>query len=257
MASLEEQLREQFPIFDVNFEDRADLRLASQYQESEKFKGEVKAFLSEVERLKNAFLEMLIYRTIDHGQGIQLDVIGEIVGQPRVSLPIEGEKFFGYQIRPPAPPTGNLGYKSRVTGGGGRYRLRSDTDQYAQLSDLEYKLAIRARIFANYSYSSTDDFSQQIFSLFNLKTLIINAYAAAYIYFLGGRPSESERILLNSVWTDNLNQKRDFLPSTLGVRRYFIETSGDYYFGYAENPMSRGYGVGGYAFESDQLLTTP
>lgn len=254
---LEDKLKEQFPIFDVNFEERSDRRLASQYQESEKFKGEIKAYLAEVEKLKDAFLELIIYRTIEHGEGIQLDIIGELVGQPRASLPIAGEPFFGYQVRPPLPETGNLGYKDRITGGGGPYRTRSDTDQYVLLSDLEYKLALRSRIFANYSYSEPDDISQQIYTLFNLKTLIINTYGSAYIYFIGGRPGESERILLNSSWTDSLNQKRDFLPFTLGVKRYYIETSADYYFGYAENPMSRGYEVGGYALESDQLLTTP
>ena len=58
-------------------------RLAYQYKESDNFKTFISSFLAEFEELETARLQLLNERWLDTAVGVQLDGIGEIVGQRR------------------------------------------------------------------------------------------------------------------------------------------------------------------------------
>ena len=243
-STIEDKIKAQLQILSENFEERAKQRIISQYQNSPKFLGEAGAYAAEIDRLKDAVTEILVYRSLDKAQGVNLDVLGEIVGQPRVSIPDASIRFFGFARRPPLPQSNNLGF------GDGRFRLRSDNDEYIQFPDNEYRVIITARIFANYFRSTAPDQEEFFYLVFGLRVFIQNFSAEGRVYFLGGKPTETQRVLITYQWTDAYDQRRDFLPYTLGVHREIRETSTDYFFGYSAEPMARGYGVGGYASDS-------
>lgn len=244
--TIESDIQDQFPVLKENFADRAVGRLISQFQESEKFIGEVRAYQKQLDKVKDAVLESLAYRSLEKSEGLQLDIIGVIVGQPRISIPDASIKYFGFEVRPPFPATGNLGF------GNGRLITRTENQNYIKLTDSEYRFAIIGRIFANFSKSTPDDASDQFYAVFGIKIFVLNGAGAVRIYFFDGRPTESQRILITYRWTDGFGQERDFLPYTLGVDRQIRETGSKYYFGFG-SPMTRGFGVGSFAGDSTIL----
>jgi hypothetical protein len=63
--------------------ERALARLLAQFKQSESHAGILGAFCNQVQGLEDAAFGLLITRTIDGASGVQLDVIGRIVGQQR------------------------------------------------------------------------------------------------------------------------------------------------------------------------------
>lgn len=237
--SIYDDIKEQIPLLNTDFENRAADTLVSEYNESERFKGEVKAYATQFNDLRDAFLELFVLRSLDEAAGANLDIIGDIVGQPRTGLP-QISDFFGYQRRPPLPQTAVQGYATRTEGGGGRYRRRGDPGDVTTFTDTEYRTIIKAKIQSNYSYATSDDMSEMVLFAIELGNFIFSSFGYFVIYFLGNL-TEFKRNLLKYKWTDSEGQKRSFFPHTLGTRLEARETSTTYYFGYLQNPNVKGY----------------
>lgn len=57
--------------------------LISQFRDKAKLEILLRAWLEQVQALEDAFWDLYVKRSIDAGEGVMLDVIGRIVGQPR------------------------------------------------------------------------------------------------------------------------------------------------------------------------------
>lgn len=64
----------------------AESRIATQFRESENFINYIGALLVEADTLEEVFFEILTERFLDTAIGVQLDIIGVIVGQDRGDL---------------------------------------------------------------------------------------------------------------------------------------------------------------------------
>jgi len=67
----------------TNHSEEAQGRLLEQFRESEKFKALVASYAAQVQELENVLFQLIDDRTIDTAVGVQLDGIGQIVGQAR------------------------------------------------------------------------------------------------------------------------------------------------------------------------------
>lgn len=97
---------------------------------------------------------------IELAEGFQLDFIGSLVGQSRVLIDFNQERYFGFKSL-----NGAVAYQSETLSSknspnlGGLWNSLSHTNTSTSrsLNDEEYRRVIKARIIYNNSYCTTDD----------------------------------------------------------------------------------------------------
>lgn len=134
--------------------ERARRLLMTQYHNSPKLLRYMEILFTPWLSIYQANEDLKLRRSIDTAFGRQLDIIGEIVGQPRIfygALPLG---FFGFYAE--AQSLGAGDYKRPGVGG----LLRGTGEEKSGdliLSDSAYRNAIRARIFKATSNCSIND----------------------------------------------------------------------------------------------------
>lgn len=193
----------------VDFDKLLSEEVATEYSESERLMGYIKALLCDHSLLDGVFLTLLQRLDIDKMSGINLDVIGAIVGQPRTVIAASGVVFFGFS---PDPQANSFGDPNNPTVGG---RLRAPGESLTgnkRLIDSEYRVFIRARIAKNHVASTPDAVISGI-------KFILNDDTPVYVTTAYPRPGHG-RIMLGRVL--NLNEQYlltegDLMPVTAGV----------------------------------------
>jgi hypothetical protein len=95
----------------LDHEAQAISRLLTQFREAPQLHGYIKALMSEANPIECAIIDTLAGRSLDTAVGAQLDVIGEIVGQPREVVDASTLTFFGYgDFGTCGAPAGTGGY---------------------------------------------------------------------------------------------------------------------------------------------------
>ena len=173
-------------------------RLRQQYKESNiipVFQG----YATEAQYIENAFVDIINSRAIDNAIGVQLDFIGEIVGQPRELIDAANVPYFGFEGFPGSKEFGSVADPSK--GGVLKSRLESSTTVRI-LTDVEYRTFIRAKIKSNHTDCSPDDIAEIINFIFDTSYCYIeenpNSDAASYIVYISKQLSESDLLLLSS-----------------------------------------------------------
>lgn len=98
---------------------------------------------------------LLQMRSLDTAEGAQLDVIGDLVGQPRVQAQAALYTFFGFLEDVTA---GTFGDINNASVGGFWYSQGAPLGGNIILDDDSYRRMIRARIVKNSARGTTDDF---------------------------------------------------------------------------------------------------
>jgi hypothetical protein len=236
MTTIPDEIYAQYPICTEDVNNGVYERIASQYKESEKLLALIQGLCLEAGKITCAMCEALIYRWIDTAEGVNLDALGDIVGQPRLSAVGLADVYFGYD--------GNV---FATAYGSGRYIAPGESTTGSKvLEDPEYRLFIRAKAFANQSASTPDEIAQHIFLVFGKKPAIQNGRAQLDIYFFDTL-TPTEIAMLNFQWVDQRGQTRDFFPYTLGVgQKIFFDAAIGPVYGYSGNPLANPYGTGYY-----------
>lgn len=129
-------------------------RVVLQYYESAKFRAYITALLQHSIEIEALFQKMALQVDIDIAEGVNLDVIGIIVGRSRIiplAIPVG---FFGFEFQPGVLPYGEEG----VLGVGGRFRDESEPAFASSvLADPEYRLLLKAKIIKNHSKGYAED----------------------------------------------------------------------------------------------------
>lgn len=211
-------------------------RIATQYRESSNLLGYIAALLSEANGLEQVFCELAEERTIDNSTGFTLDVIGEIVGQPRVLVDSVVIGYFGF--------VGALGARSfgdeNDPGVGGRFRSEGEpTTGDRTLNDEEYRLFIRARIARNHSDGTIPSLIELVKFITGAPEVVITEGASSIRIGVGKKLTDSEKLFLT---TGNL------LPKPAGVRiEEFYQYIDDDMFAFAGFPGAKGFNAGEFA----------
>jgi len=173
-------------------------RLRQQYKESN-LKDTYEVFSKESQELEQAYVDVINSRAIDIAVGIQLDIIGEIVGQPRELIDAANIPYFGFFDFPGAKEFGSL----TEPGEGGRLKSRLESSTAVRvLTDEEYRVFIRAKIKSNNTTVTPDEIAEIINFIFGTTFTYIlenpDGDIAKYRAFINKQLTAGDQLLLSS-----------------------------------------------------------
>ena len=215
----------------IDHEELAISRLATQFRESTNLIAYLKTLLLEANNLEQVFCDILEKRWIHTAEGAQLDILGSIVGQPRLIVGGELFGYFGFAVNLESGPFGSVIDPSL----GDRFRSNSEpTTGNRELSDSEYRLFIRARISKNRTSSTPEDIIAQIKFVLGAEQVLFDDGDTEYSVSVGKvLTSEEKSVLLNT----------DIIPKTAGIRvNYVTQYDFENFFGFEGIPNSAGLG---------------
>lgn len=185
-------------------------RVAAQYTESQKFLAYVRALLASSAELEAVLQKVAEQVDIDLAEGVNLDVIGEIVGISRIIPASVQLAFFGFQDNAAAlnfGEEGSQGIGARFYDEGEPYLATS------VLNDPEFRLLIRAKIVKNHALGTNEDVIAGLAYLFGGGMAIqvaVEDIGGMAIQVAVGRPlTYLEKVLITNL---------DVLPRPAGVR---------------------------------------
>lgn len=129
-------------------------RVATQYSEAANFRAFLAALLAQPDELEAVLYDVAAIADIDIAAGVNLDVIGDIVGVGRIVPGVISVGFFGFDDTPSALTYGEEG--NPAIGG----RFIDEGESYTStsvLSDAEYRQIIRARIIRNHARGTGEE----------------------------------------------------------------------------------------------------
>jgi len=189
--------------------------------------------------LQEVFRQLMQERSIDTAVGAQLDIIGEIVGQPRELIDTALLTFFAFQGYPDAQSYGDLNNSSL---GGPYYDIRNPLAGNTLLTDEQYRLFIRAKILKNSTNATPNQFIEFMQFVFGVDlSLVVAEGNAEFTLMMGKELTSFEKVLLTYVSYANGYPSR-FVPKPIGVKVNFGEFIAENYFGFQGAPNAKGYG---------------
>lgn len=225
------------PFTEEQYEDIAKSRITSQFQDKTVVNKYIELLIDAFEDLQVVFKDLLQKRSIDEATGKQLDIIGEIVGQPREFIAVDLYSFFGFQGAPNAAAMGELGSLL----GGQFYSVGDPLGGNILLDDPTYRLFIKAKILKNTTASTPEQFISFINFIFGTTQTFLSEGQAEYTVYFGRELSNFELTLLNYVSYSQGYPSR-LIPKTVGVRINFGTFIAGDYFGFEGAPGAKGFG---------------
>jgi len=216
----------------IDHKSLAESRLATQYRDSLKLIAYIKALLHEADTLESVLRDLLEKRWIDTAVGVNLDILGSIVGQTREFIDAEVFDYFGFADNPIAQSFGTLS----DVGIGGRFRAVGEATQGIRLlTDDEYRVFIKARLLRNSTSSTPEEIIAQFRFLFDSPIVIIReGLKASYEISIGRRLSLNEKSIISQT---------NIVPKTAGVSAsYVTEFDSNDFFSFKTIPGSLGFG---------------
>jgi len=218
------------------------LLLIKQYWEKPKAKAEIELLASTWEKCYSLLTSFESAFDLDTAEGVQLDVIGKIVGLSRIVPLVIPKKFFGFSDNPNAYEFADKFNSSIVT-----YPFRDKfgaayTD--TELSDHDYRFFLKlkiakntvAAVMASDERTSIQDVIQFAFSG---NAYIVDKYNMNLALYV-------DYSLDEDIFT--YIQALDLLPKPNGVGyEVIIQYSKDNTFGFSDNLNSKGFGSGTFA----------
>lgn len=210
-------------------------RVATQYLDSQKFLAYIRALLTASTELEDVFQTVAEQVDIDVAEGVNLDVIGEIVGISRIIPNSIAVKFFGFDGQPGADVFGEEG----ILGIGARFRDELESELATSvLADPEYRMLIRAKIVKNHAHGTCEDILLGLAYLFNAPLTVVEDLGGMAIGVAIGRQlTFQEKALVTGP---------DILPRPGGVRIAWRATfSATNYLGFDGQPSALSFGEEG------------
>lgn len=227
------------PLTETDYLTEARGRITEQFKNKDVIDRYLQLLIDQQFKIQTVFKDLLQKRSIDEATGSALDIIGEIVGQPRELISTDLYDFFGFQGALKAGTFGDIGQPAV---GSRFYNFGDALGGNVLLDDTTYRLFIKAKILKNRTAATPEEFIAFINFLFGTSTTAILAEGQAeYTVLFGRELSEFEQVLLNYISTAQGYPSR-LIPKTVGVRinfGYFLD--GDY-FGFQGAPGAKGFG---------------
>ena len=123
----------------IDYLNEARERYTEAFKEKEVFDRYIQQVIEQQTQLQQVFKDLLQKRSIDTATGATLDIIGEIVGQPRELISADLFRFFGFEGVLQADAFGD-GINSIL--GGKFYNFGDATGGNVLLDDETYRLFI-------------------------------------------------------------------------------------------------------------------
>ena len=227
------------PVNSVDYLSEARQRITSQFEDKVVVDKYLQLLIDGQAEIQQMFADLIQKRSIDEAEGAALDIIGEIVGQPRELISADLFNFFGFQGALKADTFGD--FDRRPTVGSRWYDFGQPLGGNILLDDNTYRLFIKAKIMKNRTASTPEEFLSFINFLFGTNvTAILAEGNAQYTVMFGRELSTLEQTLLNYVSTSQGYPSR-LIPKTVGVRINFGYFDANNYFGFQGVPGALGF----------------
>jgi len=142
----------------IDYPVKAVKRLIQQYRDKPKFNALVELYANIAQEIEDTSFDLLLLRDVETAFGVQLDVIGRIVGQGRQLSGAIPFLFFGYSDAGSVPVNvGGYGDEGNPAIGARYHSEDEDTSADVELADHEYRLFIKARIIKNHTSGTLND----------------------------------------------------------------------------------------------------
>lgn len=211
----------------VNYIEEAEGRVTEQFKNKPNFLNLIRLWIDGYSEIQQTLLDIEDIKDIEESSGVQLDNIGNIIGQPRELTDISATGFFGFESDPGAQPFGSIGNER----GGLYYSLRDPESATGVigLSDSLYKIFLRSKIVQNNAGGTPEEVIQVVKSIFNPPYV--------ELYEGGTDPDEPAVFTLNigREWNDpdltvfpGLDETQvatRLIPKPAGVRIEFIDVT--------------------------------
>lgn len=203
------------------------------------FDNYLQILISEKIELQTVFQDLMQSRSLDTAEGAQLDIIGDIVGQPRELIDTALLTYFAFQGYSNAASYGDL---TNPSAGGSYYSFGSPLAGNTLLTDDQYRLFIKAKILKNSTNATPNQFLTFMQFVFGVNTNLIVAEGNAEFTLMMGRILSSfEKVLLNYVSYSSGYPSR-FVPKPIGVKVNFGEFDSTNFFGFQGAAGAKGFG---------------
>lgn len=223
--------------FDTDHAMQAAANLLIQHGKNKPFvRALIAGMVTPLNDIEQALNDLYNLRWLNNASGVQLDLIGGIVGQTRESQSALYFSFFGFASQP-----AGVGF--------GQARMRHDGEPFATsttLPDTEYRALLYAKIARNNSHGTVEDIIQTVKAVFNVDSVLVNNIGIAGIAVYVGRylaPSEALREIAYSL-----------IPKLAGVGVTVNQYNPANVFGFA-NQGYKGFGVGSMASDIRNIAT--
>lgn len=201
----------------IDHKTLAQSRLATQFREATNLINYIKSLLSESNDLEQVFQDLLEKRFIDTAEGVQLDVLGVIVGQPRDFKVEVVDIFFGFRASIGGDTFGTIG----DAGQGSNFRSVSDIE-FAEVTtdDTTYRILIRAKIAKNISRSTINETIDIVLQgITSATTVVVSESMAEFRLQFPGTLSDNDKLLL---------ARTNYVPRPAGVSVVLADDDGSF-----------------------------
>ena len=214
-------------------------RVTEQFVGADIFDRYLQLLLGGKIELQQVFQDLMQKRSIDTATGAQLDIIGDIVGQPRELIDTALLTFFAFVGYPDAQSYGDLTNSSL---GGPYYDINNPLAGNTLLTDEQYRLFIKAKIIKNSTNVTPTQFIQFMQFIFGINlSLVVAEGDAEFTVMLGRELSSFEKVLLTYTSHSSGYPSR-FIPKPIGVKVNFGDFIAENFFGFQGAPNAKGYG---------------
>ena len=216
--------------------------LIKQYWEQPNARAEIAAQAGTWEDIRDGFLAFGDAFDIDHAVGAQLDILGKVVGIPRIIPFVIPKIAFGFSDNPDAR---GFGDKFEIISGVVPFLDKFEPARTPlELADADYRQFIRARIAANvggpYMVSDVKLSLQDVINTqFGGEAYVIDKQDMSLVLYVS---PTFDTVRLQAF------QQLDLLPKPQGVRyALIIQGAPGATFGFSDNPDALGFGAGLFA----------
>jgi hypothetical protein len=223
----------------VEYLEEARSRVTDQFKDRPIFDKFVQLMLANNIDIQQALKDLMQKRSIDTAEGVQLDILGDIVGQPRVLIDTALLKYFAYQGVLDGEGYGDLNNPSL---GGTYYSLGQPLSGNTLLNDQQYRVFIKAKILKNKTNATPNDFLEFIGFVFGTQLNSVIVEGDAEFTILVGKELNSFEKALLTYTSDTDGYDTPFIPKPVGVGVNYGQFDGSNFFAFAGVPNAKGYG---------------
>lgn len=219
-----------------NFIEESEELITTQFQDKEIFKRYLRLLVIGIQETLAVSRDLMQKRDIDSATGAQLDIIGDIVGQPRVLLNADLYPFFGFQGDLAANSFGTY-YNKQI--GGYWYSYGGKIGGDVTLNDEQYRLIIKARIIKNNSKGTNEDYIRFGNFVFNTTISFESDGGGKSTVLVGRRMTLFEKAIMAYVF-EGTDYNFTYHPKPLGVGIGYAEFDATGTLGFLGTPGAKG-----------------
>ena len=210
--------------------------ITTQFQDKDIFNRYLRLLKTGLQEALLVCKDLMQKRDIDSATGAQLDIIGDIVGQPRVLINTDLYPFFGFQGDLVANSFGTY-YNNQI--GGYWYSYGGKIGGDVTLNDEQYRLIIKARIIKNNAKGLNEDYIRFGNFVFDTKISFEDDHSGKCTVMVGRRMTLFEKAIMAYVF-DGTDYNFTYHPKPLGVGVGVTEFDATGTLGFLGTPGAKG-----------------